>query len=215
MPHLPPAHHETRKHDSPNETKVKEKQNETTPNSNSNLTKSMTHHNQTKKLTTWFLILWFPYHSSLRVLGLGETDLGCSGRGMGGAPASDGGDLGCGGDKATGDGNACGTVATQPISLPDAALVSTTHTSLPGVASGGMAPTSLLSEELGGACPFSLPGVTLGGATPTLSSTQQRWLSPFPSPMQQLAAPPPPSPAQQQVLLRYGPFSVGVCSSSF
>jgi hypothetical protein len=54
MPHLPPAHHETSKRDSPTETKVKEKQNETTPNSNSNLAKLMTHHNQTKKLTTWF-----------------------------------------------------------------------------------------------------------------------------------------------------------------
>jgi hypothetical protein len=49
------AHHETSKHNSPNETKVKEKQNETVPDSNSNLAKSMTHHNQTKKLTTWFL----------------------------------------------------------------------------------------------------------------------------------------------------------------
>jgi hypothetical protein len=29
MPHLPPAHHETSKHDSPNETKIKEKQNKT------------------------------------------------------------------------------------------------------------------------------------------------------------------------------------------
>jgi hypothetical protein len=57
MPHLPPAHHETSKHDSPNETKIKEKQNETIPNSNSNLAKSMTHHNQTKELTTWFLNL--------------------------------------------------------------------------------------------------------------------------------------------------------------
>jgi hypothetical protein len=28
MPHLPPAHHETSKRDSPNETKIKEKQNE-------------------------------------------------------------------------------------------------------------------------------------------------------------------------------------------
>jgi hypothetical protein len=55
MPHLPPAHHETSKHDSPIETKVKEKQKETVPDSNSNLTKSMTHHNQTKELTTWFL----------------------------------------------------------------------------------------------------------------------------------------------------------------
>jgi hypothetical protein len=56
MPHLPPVHHETSKHDSPNETKVKEKQNETIPNSNSNLVKSMTDHNQTKELTTWFLM---------------------------------------------------------------------------------------------------------------------------------------------------------------
>jgi hypothetical protein len=55
MPHLPPAHHETSKHDSPNETKIKEKQNQTIPDSNSNLAKSMTHHNQTKELTTWFL----------------------------------------------------------------------------------------------------------------------------------------------------------------
>jgi hypothetical protein len=57
MLHLPPAHHKTNKHDSPNETKVKEKQNRTVPDSNSNLTKSMTHHNQTKELTTWFLNL--------------------------------------------------------------------------------------------------------------------------------------------------------------
>jgi hypothetical protein len=54
MPHLPPAHHETSKHDSPNETKIK-KQNETIPYLNSNFAKSMTHHNQTKELTTWFL----------------------------------------------------------------------------------------------------------------------------------------------------------------
>jgi hypothetical protein len=61
MPHLPPAHHETNKHDSPNETKIKEKQNKTVPDSNSNLIKSMTHHNQTKELTTWFLtyVQWF------------------------------------------------------------------------------------------------------------------------------------------------------------
>jgi cytochrome c-type biogenesis protein CcmH/NrfF len=52
MPHLPPAHHETSKHDSPNETKVKEKQNKNIPDSNSNLAKSMTHHNQIKELTT-------------------------------------------------------------------------------------------------------------------------------------------------------------------
>jgi hypothetical protein len=57
MPHLPPAHHETSKRDSPSETKVKEKQNETVPDSNSNLTKLMTHHNQTKELITWFLNL--------------------------------------------------------------------------------------------------------------------------------------------------------------
>jgi hypothetical protein len=57
MLHLPPAHHETSKRDSPNETKIKEKQNETKPDSNSNLAKSMTHHNQSKELTTWFLNL--------------------------------------------------------------------------------------------------------------------------------------------------------------
>jgi hypothetical protein len=56
-PHLPPAHHETSKHDSPNERKRKEKQNETVPDSNSNLAKSMTHHYQTKERTTWFLNL--------------------------------------------------------------------------------------------------------------------------------------------------------------
>jgi hypothetical protein len=57
MPHLPPAHYETSKHDSPNETKINEKQNKTIPDSNSNLAKSMTHHNQTKERTTWFLNL--------------------------------------------------------------------------------------------------------------------------------------------------------------
>jgi hypothetical protein len=57
MPHLPPAHHNTSKHDSPNKTKIKEKQNETIPDSNSNLAKSMIHHNQTKEHTTWFLNL--------------------------------------------------------------------------------------------------------------------------------------------------------------
>jgi hypothetical protein len=57
MPHLPVAHHETIKRDSPNETKIKEKQNKTIPDSNSNIAKSMTHHNQIKKLTTWFLTL--------------------------------------------------------------------------------------------------------------------------------------------------------------
>jgi glycine cleavage system H lipoate-binding protein len=57
MPHLPPAHHETSKHDSPNEIKVNEKQNGTIPDLNSNLAKSMAHHNQTKELTNWFLNL--------------------------------------------------------------------------------------------------------------------------------------------------------------
>jgi hypothetical protein len=56
MPHLPPAHQETSKHDSLNETKIKEKQNKTVSDSNSNLAKLMTHHNQTKELTTWFLM---------------------------------------------------------------------------------------------------------------------------------------------------------------
>jgi hypothetical protein len=57
MPHLPAAHHETSKHDSPNETKIKEKQNKTIPDSNSNFVKSMTHNNQAKELVTWFLNL--------------------------------------------------------------------------------------------------------------------------------------------------------------
>jgi hypothetical protein len=57
MPHLPPAHHETSKRDSPNKTKIKEKQNKTIPDLNSNLAKSMTDHNQTKKQITWFLNL--------------------------------------------------------------------------------------------------------------------------------------------------------------
>jgi hypothetical protein len=57
MLHLPPAHHETSKCDSPTEIKIKEKQNETVPDSCSNLAKSMTHHNQTKEPTTWFLNL--------------------------------------------------------------------------------------------------------------------------------------------------------------
>jgi hypothetical protein len=52
MSHLPPAHHETSKHNSPNETKIKEKENETIPDWNSILAKSMTHYNQTKELTT-------------------------------------------------------------------------------------------------------------------------------------------------------------------
>jgi CRISPR/Cas system endoribonuclease Cas6 (RAMP superfamily) len=66
MPHLPPAHHEISKYDSPNETKVKGKINETIADSNLNLTKSMTHHNQTKKLTTWFLT----FHGSISTIWL-------------------------------------------------------------------------------------------------------------------------------------------------
>jgi hypothetical protein len=54
---LAPTHHETSKHDSPNETNVKEKQNKIVLDLNSNLAKSMTRHNQTKELTTWFLNL--------------------------------------------------------------------------------------------------------------------------------------------------------------
>jgi hypothetical protein len=54
MPHLPPAHPETSKRDSPNETKVKERQNKIVLDSNSKLAKSMTHHNQTKEWITWF-----------------------------------------------------------------------------------------------------------------------------------------------------------------
>jgi hypothetical protein len=57
MLHLPLAHHEISKHDSPHEPKINEKQNKTIPDLNSNLVKSMTHHNQNKKLTTWFLNL--------------------------------------------------------------------------------------------------------------------------------------------------------------
>jgi hypothetical protein len=57
MPHLPLAHHEISKRDSPTEIKIKEKQNEIVPDSNSNIVKSMTHHNQTKERTTWFLNL--------------------------------------------------------------------------------------------------------------------------------------------------------------
>jgi hypothetical protein len=52
MSHLPPAHHETSKHHSPNETKIKEKQNKIVLDLNLNIAKSMTHHNQTKELTT-------------------------------------------------------------------------------------------------------------------------------------------------------------------
>jgi hypothetical protein len=65
MPHLPPPHHETSKHDSPSETKVKEKQNKTIPDSNSNLIKSMTYHNQTKELTTWFLTTGCPFRENV------------------------------------------------------------------------------------------------------------------------------------------------------
>jgi hypothetical protein len=44
LPHLPPAHHETSKRDSPNEPWVKGKATKRIPDSNSNLVKSMTHH---------------------------------------------------------------------------------------------------------------------------------------------------------------------------
>jgi hypothetical protein len=55
MPHLPPAHHEISKRDSPSETTIKENQNKTIPDLDSTLAKSMTNHNQTKEQTTWFL----------------------------------------------------------------------------------------------------------------------------------------------------------------
>jgi hypothetical protein len=48
LPHLPPAHHETSKHDSPNETRIKEKQKQNYPGFKFKLVKLMTHHNQTK-----------------------------------------------------------------------------------------------------------------------------------------------------------------------
>jgi hypothetical protein len=68
MSHLPPAHHEIIKRDSPNETRIKEKQNKIILNSNSNIVKSMTHHNQNNELITWFLIyqfcLW--HHETVR-----------------------------------------------------------------------------------------------------------------------------------------------------
>jgi hypothetical protein len=67
MLHLPPAHHETSKHDSLNETKVKEKQNKIIPDSNSNLTKSLTHHNQTNELSTWLLTSLTKYHNMLQL----------------------------------------------------------------------------------------------------------------------------------------------------
>jgi hypothetical protein len=73
MPHLPPAHHETSKHDSPNETKIKEKQNEIVPDSNSNLTKSMAHHNQTKELNTWFLS--FSPNTTIETVCLSQTSI--------------------------------------------------------------------------------------------------------------------------------------------
>jgi hypothetical protein len=56
MPHLPPAHNETSKHDSPNGTEIKVNY-QNVLDLNSNLDKSMTHHNQTKELTTWFLTM--------------------------------------------------------------------------------------------------------------------------------------------------------------
>jgi hypothetical protein len=68
MSYLPPAHHETSKHDSSNEAKIKEKQNETIPDLNSNLTKLMTHHNQTKEWTTWFLRAGYLPHPTKEAL---------------------------------------------------------------------------------------------------------------------------------------------------
>jgi FKBP-type peptidyl-prolyl cis-trans isomerase (trigger factor) len=77
MSHLPPAHHETSKHDSLNETKVKEKQNKTIPDSNLNFAKSMTHHNQTKELMTWILMqleeqFHIQYHSEVAEAGIAD-----------------------------------------------------------------------------------------------------------------------------------------------
>jgi hypothetical protein len=71
MPHLPPAHYETSKHDSPSETKIKEKQNKIVLDSNSNLAKSMTHHNQTKERITWFLSPAPP--DFVQILNIGQT----------------------------------------------------------------------------------------------------------------------------------------------
>jgi hypothetical protein len=48
MSHLPPAHHETSKHVSPNEVKVKKNKNKNIPDSNLNIVMSITHHNQSK-----------------------------------------------------------------------------------------------------------------------------------------------------------------------
>jgi hypothetical protein len=62
MPHLPPAHHETSRHDSPNEQKIKAKQ-PNHPGFEFKPHKSLTHHNQTKELTTWFLNL--PLYESI------------------------------------------------------------------------------------------------------------------------------------------------------
>jgi hypothetical protein len=64
MPHLPPAHHETSKRDSPDETKIKEKQNKTIPDSNSNLAKSMTYHTQTKNILLGFSLVLKKNHST-------------------------------------------------------------------------------------------------------------------------------------------------------
>jgi hypothetical protein len=48
MSHLPSAHNETSKRDSPNKLKVKKNKNKNILDLNSNLVTSMTHHNQTK-----------------------------------------------------------------------------------------------------------------------------------------------------------------------
>jgi hypothetical protein len=64
MPHLPPAHHETSKRDSPDEIKIKEKQNKTILDSNSNLAKSITHHTQTKNELLGFSLVLKKNHST-------------------------------------------------------------------------------------------------------------------------------------------------------
>jgi hypothetical protein len=111
-------------------------------------------------------------------------DLDCSGRGMGGMPASDGGDLGCCSGEAAGSSNGRG------VALDDVA-----PTSFPGVASGGLTPTPLpgTAAVVG---PISLLGAAVDGAsTPPWRSSRRRL---HPSLAQQEPAP----------LLRYGPYSV-------
>jgi hypothetical protein len=70
MPHLPPAHYETSKRDSPNETKIN------VLDSNSNIIKSMTHHTQIKKLTTWFLTITTTYCIQIIVISMTLVAIG-------------------------------------------------------------------------------------------------------------------------------------------